>query len=387
MSVQFIKSARAGKPVTWYIYAWRGGPLIRKVQQPRKPMLTPADHAAIGMAAVDDRAIKPELFRWIIRQWCPVDPATEATKGSPEWRALAKGTKDTWRRYVDAIETRWGKYPSNIWNDPRMVAKVIKWRDERAATPRAADIGVTVLCALLEFARLRGWVKINVARGIPRLYKGGERAEIIWTAADIAAFEAKAIDEEKVHALDGLRLAACTGLRRQDLVTLTWDQIGEFAIVKTALKRSKGKRRRVTIPHTPQLAKLLEELRSRKRKEGVDTVLVNSRGTPWTGWGFSHVFNEIRDLVGIAHVDLDPDGEERRRTKHLHDVRGTFCTMLLAEWDLTDKEAAEIMGWSVDRVANIRKVYVDDLRVVVALAERIAAKQVAKQSSGTGKKT
>ena len=53
----------------------------------------------------------------------------------------------------------------------------------------------------------------------------------------------------------------------------------------------------------------------------------------------------------------------------------TFCTVLLTEWDLTDREAADIMGWSPERVAQIRKVDVDRLRVVVALGERIAAKQ------------
>ena len=63
MSVQFIKSARAGKPVTWYIYAFRGGPLIRKVVSPRKPSLTKADHQAIASALVDDRSVNPTTFR------------------------------------------------------------------------------------------------------------------------------------------------------------------------------------------------------------------------------------------------------------------------------------------------------------------------------------
>ena len=54
--------------------------------------------------------------------------------------------------------------------------------------------------------------------------------------------------------------------------------------------------------------------------------------------------------------------------------------MLLTEWELTDREAAKIMGWSQERVANIRKVYVDHTRVVVALGERIAAKHLAKQA-------
>lgn len=375
MSVQFIKSARPGKPITWYIYAWRSGPLIRKVESPRKPSLTHADHGAIAAAMAADRAVDPVTLTASIRDWCPIDPRKS---GSPEWEALADSTKKVWRGHVDLIEARWGTKPLAVWNDPRMVAMVMKWRDERAGTPRSADAGITVLAHLLEFARLRGRVAINVAREIPKLYKGGDRAEILWTADDIAQFEAKARDLKRSQVIDGLRLAAVTGLRRADLVSLTWGQVGEFAIVKTALKRSRGKRRRAIIPQTPQLEALLAELRTRHRKEGVETVLVNSYGRPWSGDGYGTSFDDTRNKAGIVHID----DEGKVRKKHLHDVRGTFCTMLLTEWGLTDEEAADIMAWSPARVAHIRKVYVDHMRVVVALGEKIAAKQIAKQSGG-----
>ena len=72
-------------------------------------------------------------------------------------------------------------------------------------------------------------------------------------------------------------------------------------------------------------------------------------------------------------------GGQGERKKHLHDVGGTFCTLLLAECELTDEQAGTIMAWSKERVSRIRRVYVDDARVVVAIGERIAAKQKAKQ--------
>lgn len=379
MAVQFIKSARKGKPVTWYIYAFKGGPLIRKVTQPRKPTLSKADHQAIAAAIVDDRTPDRSTLRWLLRQWAPVAKQDDDNpeKASPEWRALAASTRKTWRRHVDLIEERWGDKPYSVWSDPRMVAKVVKWRDERADHARTADIGIDVLNSFLEFARLRGHIAINVARDIPALYKGSDREDIVWTEDDMAAFEWHAWENGRPHVIDALQLAAVTGMRRQDLVTLTWDQVGEFAIVKKALKRSRGKRRRTVIPQTPQLEAVLAELRTRDRQEGVDTVLVNSFGLPWSGDGLGGSFNRIRDAAEIVHVD--DEGVER--LKHLHDVRGTFCTMLLTEWELTDQEAADVMSWSAERVANIRKVYVDHTRVVVALAERIAAKQKAKQSS------
>lgn len=383
MSVQFIRSARPGKPVTWYIYPFKGGPLIRRVESPRKPVLTAADHAAIAAAKTAVTAIDPGTTRAQLRAWCPI---RHDEPGSPEWAALAANTKRTWRGHVDLIEERWGRFPLTIWDDPRMVAKVVKWRDERAATPRSADVGVTVLHAFLEFARLRGQVRINVATNIPTLYRGGNREEIIWLPDDIAAFEAQAIEDEQPWIIDGLTLCSLTGMRLADLVTLTFDHVGEFAVTKTALKKSRGRRRRATIPMTPRLEAFLREMRARPRGQGVNTILVNSRGKPWSAGGYGGSFNRIRDAARIVHRHEDTDEDGRlvtvERRKHLHDVRGTFCTMLLTECELTDQQAAGIMGWSETRVGNIRKVYVDDARVIVALGERIAAKQIAKQSAG-----
>ncbi|MDZ7894213.1 MAG: hypothetical protein U5M50_04145 [Sphingobium sp.] len=377
MAVQFIKSARKGKPISWYVYAYKGGPLILKAQQPTRPKLTARDWAKVAEAEEAQRALPTHLLRYHLRQYRSLDPDKPS---SPEWDRLADSTKELWGAHLDLIDNRWGHQPVSVWNDPRMVAKVVKWRDERVSAPRAADIGVTVLKALLEYLRLRGVVAINVAANIPRLYKGGNRADIIWSDADMEAFRAAAVKKGWPQVHDGLMLAALTGLRRADLVTLTWDQIGQFAIVKTALKKSQGKRRKAVIPMTEKLETLLADLRGRPRLPGVETVLTNSYGRPWTKLGFGASFSFIRDMANIVHVEEGDDGKSIERKKHLHDVRGTFCTMLLIDCDLTDREAGEIMAWSPERVGKIRSTYVDRNRVVVALGNRIGAKQKAKQS-------
>ena len=371
--IHIVRAARPGKPTRWYVYAWRGGPCIAKRTGGPRPTLTRDELKLLDEAISDASSPDPATLLALVRDWRP---------NSPEWTALAPGTKKTWGSQLDAIEAKWGKTPLALWSDARMVAKVVAWRDSRASTPRAADIGVTVLSALLEFGRLRGKVSVNVAARIPKLYKGGGRAEIIWTEEDITRFEAAAIELGRPWMIDGLRLAALTGLRRDDLVTLTWAQVGQFAIAKTARKISKGRRRRATMPRIPALDGLLAELRARARKPGVETVLVNSFGRPWSGDGFGGSFNRVRDKAGIVHID-----EETGRTikKHLHDLRGTFCTKLLTETDLTDREVADIMAWSPERVSNIRRVYVDQSKVIVAIGERIkhmAVKRPVKRSSG-----
>lgn len=365
--VHFVRIKRSGKPVRWYVYAWRGGPLIIKTATEARPKLGRAELGAIKDALDHFQAPEPNNLLSLIRQWRSEDPGRPS---SPEWEALSKGTKKTWGSALDRIEAKWGQTPLDVWSDPRMTSRIVAWRDSRSATPRGADIGVTVLRALLEFGRLRGRVTINAALNIPTLYRNGQRAEIVWTDDDMLRFAAKAAELGREQLVDGLRLAALTGLRREDLVTLTWGQVGDFAIVKKALKRSAGKRRYMAMPRIPALDTLLGELRSRYRKADVETVLVNSFGQPWSADGFGGSFNRIRDEADIVHVD---DDSGKRIKKHLHDVRGTFCTRLLNDAGLSDVEAAGIMGWSTDRVATIRQVYVDQTSVVVALGERLKA--------------
>lgn len=162
MAIQFIRSARRGKPITWYVYAFKGGPLVIKATQPKKPVLTSEAHAKIAEAITSANAPDRTTLLSLIQDW----------RAAPEWKNLADGTRRTWGAQLDLIDLRWGDKPMAVWDDPRMVAKVMKWRDERASTPRSADMGVTVLRELLKFGRLRGRVRVNVAEGIPHLYKG-----------------------------------------------------------------------------------------------------------------------------------------------------------------------------------------------------------------------
>lgn len=369
--LHFVKVARPGRPLRWYVYAWRGGPVILKgVESVTRPKLGAAELAAVAAALAESSAPRDDgLLSGLIRLWRGLVPE----KASPEWKRLAATTRETWGYALDAIERKWGETPLAVWNDPRMVRKVIAWRDARAAEPRGADMGVQVLAELLAFGKLRTMVAINVAADVPAIYRAADRAPILWTDADIEAFSWSAIALNRPHVIDGLWLACLTGMRRADLVGLTWSEVGEHAIVRTARKKSRGRRRRAVVPIIPETAQLLSELRSRPRDTGVETVLVNSLGRAWTPGSFTQAFNQVRDAAnggdGIVHKG-DPTLDEPDRAKHLHDARGTTATRL-CRTDLTNDEIARILAWSSESVETVRRIYVDDAAVVVALSERI----------------
>lgn len=307
-----------------------------------------------------DNSPDPTTLLAVIREW----------RRSPEWAQLADTTKKTWGSALNRIEERWGDAPLAVFDDRRMKAKVVAWRDSRSSTPRAADIGITVLHALLKNAVLKGLLTINVAAGVPSLYRGGDRAEVIWTDKDLKQFEETALRTGEQAALDGLRLAVWTGLRREDLVTLLWSEVTPTAIRKRARKVSRRKRYFVTVPTMgPSLKALLAELRARKRNDGVETVLVDPQGNPWSPDRFTKAIGRVRDEAGIVHVDPEIG---RERKLHLHDARGTFATRLMkAKPNISDKDVADLMGWSPENVARIRHVYVDQSAKVVEMARRL----------------
>lgn len=361
-------------------------------------LLAPREHALWTATALENAMIvshrfrisnnQPSSFSWPHSPGLPVSdssPTTEAHNSvfsapaqrnpaypifteiidsylaSPEWADLSPRTRYVWQHIVMRIRARWGETPIAIWSFPKQVIEIIRWRNERADQPRTADHQITVLHHLLNWARLHGEVSINLAANIPRLYKNGTRAEIIWHDHEISRFCASAPQQ----IADGMRLAALTGLRRADLIGLAWAEIEPLKI-KRITEKSRRRRKRAIIPVTPGLRELLGELAGRPRLPDVQTVLVNSRGQSWSGDGFSHGFNEVRDALDIRHTD--------GRKKHLHDVRGTYATRL-ALIGLSDQEIGDIMGWSVVQVSEVRKLYVEDDAAVRAISVRLAASE------------
>lgn len=360
--VHFVRKRLADGGSRWYVYAWRGGPPVMWADGPKKPKLSSEALKLLANANTPPPVVAtpPTTLGDLIQKW----------QASPIWTAYAASTKKTWSTYVRAIERRWGKVPLAVFNDSRMREKIVDWQEENADRPRAADLGIDALERLLAYGIRRGGLSFNAAAGIGSIYGGGQREEIIWLEAELDAFEIKATELGMETAALALRLCAVTGLRRQDLVTLTWVQVKQFAIVKKALKKSKGKRRFATVPRVPELDSVLKKLAQLPRNKRVQTVLVVN-GRPWKLDELTRAVATIRDAMGgVYHTDEDSG---QRRSKHLHDARGTYATKLMI-LGLSDDEIADVMGWSRDQVARIRAVYVDRTTYHVALGRRIAGK-------------
>lgn len=319
----------------YYVYAWRGGPCIFS-QDERPPVITHDILAKQQEARASQFGKSKDGFDQVIL----------AYEKSPQFTNLAKTTRDEYRRWIRRASERWGNVPTLAFEDRRMRGDIIEWRNTWASQPRTADSASMIMNILLGWAVEHGILRVNVAAKINKLHKVS-RADLIWEESHWEQVYAAKIPE---HIMDVLRVGSWTGLRLSDLLRLDWGHVGTNAVIMVTNKR-KG---RAVIPILPEFRAWLDSVPEDKRS---GSVLKNSRGKAWTKSGFESVWQRAK-----------PEAFDR----HVHDLRGTFCTMLILK-GLNDEQVAMIMGWTAKRVAEIRARYVDEERVIVSLAERLSA--------------
>jgi len=253
-------------------------------------------------------------------------------EASDAWATLSNKTKENWRPWLRRIQDRFGTTSISAFDRPLMRVAIRKWRDTYKTTPRAADMGLQVLSRLLSFGVEEGRLQNNVVAGISRLYSS-DRSMIIWTPDDLEKLQAVASAE----VYRAVRLASLTGLRKSDLLRLSWPHIKAHSI---EIPTGKSRQRKTTlIPIYGELRRFIESL---PRSECATTVLVNTRGLPWKS-GFGSSLNADLKAAGID--------------KHLHDTRGTAATAMYVG-GLTIREIAEMFTWSEDYVERLINIYV-----------------------------
>ena len=307
----------------WYCYAWRGGPLVHQ-QDGARPEITPE---LVARAKGAQKPVSQDTLRAII----------SAYRGSPQFESKAPATKADYRQRLDQIDARFGRVPIRLI--PKLRGEVIQWRDEMSDTPRAADRCVGMMATVLAWAEDRELIERNPLARIAKLHKAN-RADMIWEP-----HHWEAVAEIPGYILRTLTLGSLTGLRIGDLLRLAWEDM-QPGYIALSTRKTGGE---AIIPLHPELARFFTG-------PGRGLVLRNSRGEPWTPEGWKSAWGRAQ-----------PEGFDR----HVHDLRGTFATRLMAA-GFSDTEIALVMGWRAERIAAIRMRYVDRGRVARALAERFA---------------
>lgn len=319
-----------------YYYAWRGGP--RLSGEPG----TPEFIASYNSAVENHRAPDNNRFRSLVVRY----------KGSPDYARLADSTKAEWQKWLDRISDYFGDLSIKQFDRLEKIRPVIRtWRNQWADKPRTADYGMQVLSRVLSYAvDPLSKIASNPCEGIKQLYSS-DRAEIIWTDADIAQLfkgkEDKPCPVEIMHAVD---LAAHTGLRLSDALRLSWSHVDGDAITLPTGK-SRG-RREAIIPLYDDLRAVLKRIPKRST-----VILTSSKRRPWTADGFGSSFNTAKKAAKIGDL-------------HFHDLRGTAATKFYNA-GIPIRVIAEIMGWEEETVEKIIRRYVGRQAATKALIAKL----------------
>lgn len=331
--VHTVRTKLASGTTATYYYAWRGGPRLEG--EPGSARFLESYNAA--------HAARKEIPRNTLQKLIADYRVTD------EFTGRAEASKRDYRRYLAAIEAKFGDMTLRAVQDPRARGIFKRWRDSMSATPRKADYAWTVLARVLSVAKDRGEITVNVCERGGRVYSGS-RKDQIWTEDQIAAFAEKA----PIHLRRAMNLALWTGQRQGDLLTMQWSAYTGDHI---RLKQSKTEAR-VAVPVHETLRAELEMINDRS-----GTILKTSDGQPWTSSGFRASWRKACAKAGVTGVTF-------------HDLRGTAVVALaLSGCDVP--EIAALTGHSLQDAANILNKHY--LGRDVRLAEAAMAKREARE--------
>lgn len=342
----------ANGQVAIYWYRFRGGPLIARYVGATKLDALRAERQGAG-----------ELARAYAAK--PVEaPATDETlrslvlayRKSPRgFQKLRPSTKKQWEPFLSEIVQIYGDMPLKALKSRSATIEFTAWRDRREATPRGADYGMQVLKRVMSFGMEACIIDVDPVKGIKGIYKSN-RADQIVTEAEFAAMLAALPPRHRAI----ITFAAETGMRRGDIVNLKWSHLHGNHFMFETLKSSG--RKRVTVPITNAVRKILEELELERREATKSNkvlcghIFISEAGTPWSENSITQAWGRARKPLGI--------------TKHFNDLRGTAITRF-ALLGLSNEQIADVVGWEVAKVSQIRKHYVDANVIARDIAETL----------------
>lgn len=215
-------------------------------------------------------------FAWLIKRYL----------ASAEFAALADATQLDYGKTCDLLTAELGDQPYRLTT--RAMLKAV--RDDHAATPRKAHKIKQMLSRLYSWADEEGLVPagFNPAGGLKRLArKGGAKEITVWSDEEIGWVLAAAAP----HLQTPVILALYTGQRREDVVTMRWNQWqGDIIRVRTSKTR-----KMLDIPCHPVLKAHLQQLRDRQKVVAfTGTIALTEAGEAFTANGLS---GQVRRVV------------------------------------------------------------------------------------------
>lgn len=180
-------------------------------------------------------------------------------------------------------------------------------RAEAGAGPKA-NKEIALLSAVLEYGRRRGFVQVNVARGIKRIPVRPLDRRVTWAELELVHQVALTLGPSAEVCALAAKAAWLTLRRPPEILGLTRPQVTETGLVFVAAKRKAGQaERRVTIEWSDELRSVVAAALAVKRQKVAGTWLPfgNLAGQRFTKSGWGTNWRRLLDAVKAEHPGFE----------------------------------------------------------------------------------
>jgi integrase len=266
------------------IYFWRGKgqPKIRMRERPGTVAFD-AEYRRIfdgGLPVRKDSGTQPGTMAWLCAQYY----------ASPRFARLDPGTQTQRHRFLDPICARLGSRPYAAMR----TIDVVKFRDEKAATPDSANALVQAIRSVFAWACEPEYAHatMNPALGVKKLAPVEAGGHKPWSDADVAKYcAAYPTGTRERLALD---LLLYTGCRRGDVIELGPPMEDDGHLVFGEQKDKEQQKPKHRLPILPALRASIDATPT-----GIKTYLVGARGEPFQAPRFGQWMNKNCRAAGI----------------------------------------------------------------------------------------
>lgn len=265
-------------------------------------------------------AAAPGSFQWLCERYY----------ASAAFQALASDTRRVRRRILEDICRKAGAFRYAAMR-PQDVAKL---RDQKAATPEAANSRVKALRQLFSWAISPEYrlADSNPARDVKFLTPNNPDGFAAWTEDDVAKFEARhPVGTKPRFALD---LLLCTGVRVSDAVKLGPQMERDGKLHFTETKGRSKKTKSHAMPILPALRASIDS-----SSPGHLVYLPTEFGQPYSVKGFGNWFSRQARMAGISG-------------KSAHGLR-KLAAIRWAHLGATETQLQAWFGWTTTKQSSV----------------------------------
>lgn len=311
------KYRRKDGGITYYYYAWRGGPRMKS--KPGTLAFT-QEFVRLTKERTQEPA-KTETLAWLIDQY----------RESADYQKLKPSTRRDYERIMGVLRHEYKTMPVGAIEAKGARRMFLAWRDSMRERPRSADMHISVLARIFSWAHDREIIVRNPLTRVGNLHSGS-RKDSIWQPTQLASV----LKNAPAHIADVVKIALWTMQRQGDILTMPTMAYADGRLWITQAKTGA----RVSIQPAEEIIPILERAKAENRQR----ILQNSFKQHWTSDGFRASFRKVLSDLKITGV-------------RFHDLRGTGITYAHAH-GMDIEQIADISGHSKKECdAVIRKYY------------------------------